>query len=91
MVLFKFKVRSVRKTAEAREQLERLGNSIPTRRALEIGEDDIRSSRSNDLALITRFDDLAGYQVYREHPIHLPVLDYMREATESTATVDFES
>jgi len=71
--------------------LEKLKEGIPTLRSLEIGEDVTRSSRSYDLALITRFDDAAGFQVYREHPVHLPVLDYMREACETTAAVDFES
>lgn len=86
-----YKLRDDQKIEEARHMLEKLKEGIPTLRSLEIGEDVTRSSRSYDLVLITRFDDAAGFQVYREHPVHLPVLDYMREACETTAAVDFES
>jgi hypothetical protein len=89
--LFKLKDRDAAKIEEARHVLEKLREGIPTLRSLEIGADVIRSGRSYDLALITRFDDRAGYQVYREHPVHLPVLDYLREASETSAVVDFES
>ena len=92
VVLFKLKDRSPEKIAETQAQLERLGRGgIETLRALEVGVDVVRSGRSYDLALITRFDDAAGYGVYREHPVHLPVLAYMHEAAESAVAVDFES
>lgn len=91
VVLFRLKERDAEHVAAAREQLEHLSAGIPTLRALEIGVDVTHSGRSYDLALITRFDDMAGYQVYREHPVHLPVLDYLHEAVESAVTVDFES
>jgi hypothetical protein len=84
-------VRDAGKIEEAKRMLELLESGIPTLRSLEIGIDITHSGRSYDLALITRFDDMHGYQVYREHPVHLPVLDYLGDAVESSATVDFES
>jgi hypothetical protein len=91
VVLFKLKDRDAAKIEEARHMLEKLREGIPTLRSLEVGANVTHSARSYDLALITRFDDLAGYQVYREHPVHLPVLDYLREAVEVSVMVDFES
>lgn len=91
VVMFKLKDRSPENIAPARARLMSLAQGIETLRAIEVGTDVIRSGRSYDLALITRFDDMAGYQVYQEHPIHLPVLAHMREASESIIAVDFES
>ncbi len=91
IVLFKLKDRSPDSIAETRAQLETLAQGIETLRGLEVGVDIVRSGRSYDLALITRFDDMAGYLDYREHPIHLPVLAHMHEAAESVVAVDFES
>ncbi len=91
IVLYKLKDRSPENIALARARLESLFRGIETLRAIEVGADVIRSGRSYDLALITRFDDMAGYQVYQDHPVHLPVLAHMREASESVVAVDFES
>lgn len=91
IVLCKLKDRGPESIAETRAQLESLARGIETLRGLEVGVDIVRSGRSYDLALITRFDDMAGYLVYREHPIHLPVLAHMHEAAESVVAVDFES
>jgi hypothetical protein len=91
IVLFKMKDRSPAGLADTRARLESLATGIETLRGLEIGIDVTRSGRSYDLALITRFDDAAGFQVYREHPVHLPVLTYIHEAAENTVAVDFES
>ncbi len=91
IVLFKLKDRTPARIAEARQRLEGLRTAVETLRGLEVGVDVIHSSRSYDLALITRFDNLDGFQVYREHPAHLPVLAYLSDAAESSVTVDFES
>lgn len=91
IVLFRLKDRSRESIAGTRARLESLGHGIATLRGLEVGVDLTHSGRSYDLALITRFDDAAGYAVYREHPVHLPVLAHMGEAAESSVAVDFES
>jgi hypothetical protein len=91
IVLFRLKDRRPESIAATRARLESLGQGIETLRGLEVGVDVTRSGRSYDLALITRFDDAAGYAAYREHPIHLPVLAHLSDAAESAVAVDFES
>ena len=91
VVLFRLKDRRPESIAATRAVLESLASGIETLRGLEVGVDIVRSERSYDLAIITRFDDMAGYEVYRQHPVHLPVLAYMSEAVDSAAAVDFES
>ena len=91
IVLIKLKDNRPASVADTRARLEGLSTGSPTLRGLEVGADVTRSGRSYDLALIARFDDDAGYQVYREHPVHLPVLTHIGEAAESTVAVDYES
>jgi len=90
VVLFRLKDRRPESVAASRAVLESLAGGIETLRRLEVGTDVVHSERSCDLALITRFDDMAGFEVYRQHPVHLSVLTHMREAAESSVTVDFE-
>ncbi len=90
IVLIRLKDRRPESIAATRAQLQSLSHGIETLRQLEVGMDITRSDRSYDLALITRFDDQAGYEVYRQHPVHLPVLAHMAEAAESTIAVDYE-
>ena len=91
IVLFKLKDNRPASVADTRARLASLATGIPTLRGLEVGVDVTHSGRSYDLALITRFDDAAGFQVYREHPVHLPVLAHIGEAAESVVAVDYES
>lgn len=91
IVLIKLKDRSAEAIAATRELLETLHHGIETLRSLEIGTDVVRSGRSYDLALIARFDDMSGLEVYRSHPVHLPVVAHINSAAESTVAVDFES
>lgn len=91
IVLFRLKDRSAASIENTRAMLAGLAGVVETLRGLEVGVDITHSGRSYDLALITRFDDAEGYEVYRTHPAHLPVLAHMHEAAESAVAVDFES
>lgn len=91
VVVFKMEDRSEASINRAVEKIRGLAGKVPSLRSLEVGQDVIRSARSYDLALIARFDDLAGLQAYQVHPDHVVVLDYMRAVTEGSTAVDFES
>ncbi len=91
VVLIKLKDRRPESIAGVRAQLDTLAGNIPSLRAIEVGLDVLRSDRSFDLALVARFDDLAGLEAYQSHPVHLPVLATLREAAETVVAVDYES
>lgn len=55
-----------------------------------VGIDVIRSPRSYDLALITKFDSVQALQAYQNHPVHQEVLRYIASVKESSISVDFE-
>lgn len=91
VVLFKLKHNSVEILETAVATLRSLDGQIPTLKSIEVGTDLVRSERSYDIALITRFDDMDDYKVYADHPNHLPVLNYMRSVVSAAVAVDFES
>lgn len=90
VVLFKLKEATPQVIAETVATLRGLEGNVPSLRALEVGEDILRTERSYDVGLIARFDSLEGLEAYQLHPAHQEVLAYMRGVTERAVAVDFE-
>lgn len=90
LVLLRLKEANEANIAAALTQLRSLEGKIPSLRSLRVGADLIRSPRSYDIGLMATFDDLAGLQAYQEHPVHLPVLAYMKENCATIAAADYE-
>lgn len=92
VVLFKLKDRSAESIDATAAVLRSMEGKIPPLRSIEVGADVVKSPRSYDLALITRFDSLADMRSYQAHPYHQEVvLRHLNEVMESAAAVDFES
>jgi hypothetical protein len=91
VVFFKLKDPSPENMEKARAAIAGLEGRIPQLRHLEVGVDLLRSERSYDLALVSRFDSLADLQAYQVHPVHQEVVKYLREVSASILAVDYES
>lgn len=90
IVLFKLVDRSPENIEKARDVLMDMEGKIPQLRHLEVGTDVLRSPRSYDLALVTKFDSMDDLQTYQAHPVHVKVADYMASVRESAVAVDYE-
>lgn len=86
-----FKLKDPMDIEKTRDVLLSMKGKIPQLRYLEAGIDIIRSERSYDLALVTKFDSLEDLQSYQKHPVHVEVLKYITSVKESTISVDYES
>ncbi len=92
IVFFKLKEPSPETVAATRDKLLGMAGKIPVLRHLEVGVDVIRSERSYDLAILTRFDSLADLQAYQTHPLHAgEVVPYIKSVCSSVVAVDYES
>jgi len=92
IVFFKLFDQSPENVAGAKEKLLSMAGKIPQLRHLEVGTDIVRSERSYDLALVTKFDSLEDLQAYQVHPYHAgEVVPYVRSAASSILAVDYES
>lgn len=76
----------------AKELLLSMAGKIPVLRHLEAGMDVVRSERSYDLALVTKFDSMADLDAYQVHPYHAgEVVPFMKANCSSVVAVDYES
>jgi hypothetical protein len=91
VVLFKLKEPSLGNLEKTKEVLLNMKGKIPQLRDIVVGIDLLRSTRSYDLALITKFSSMEDLKIYQEHPIHQNVLAYMATVRESSFSVDFLS
>ncbi|MBX5436287.1 MAG: Dabb family protein [Alicyclobacillaceae bacterium] len=91
IVLMKLKDPSPATTECTLQVLRGLSGRVPQLRHLEAGADVVRSDRSYDIALVTRFDSLADMQAYQVHPAHVEAVEYLRTVLERSVAVDYES
>ena len=92
IVLFKLADPSAENLTATRNKLLSMDGKIDLLRHLEVGVDLIRSERSYDIALTTRFDSLADLQAYQIHPYHAgEVIPHMKSVCSSIVAVDYES
>ncbi len=92
IVLFKLADPSAENVAATRDKLLSMDGKIDLLRHLEVGVDVIRSERSYDIALTTRFDSLEDLQAYQIHPYHAgEVVPHMKSVCSSIVAVDYES
>lgn len=92
IVFFRLSDQSPENIARTRDKLMSMEGKIPQLRHLEVGVDVIRSERSYDLALVTRFDTLDDLQSYQVHPYHAgEVVPFIKQVAAASAAVDYES
>lgn len=92
LVFFKLSDPTPENMAATRAKLLSMEGQIPLLRHLEAGMDIIRSERSYDVALITRFDSMDDLQAYQVHPYHAgEVIPFMKSVCSSIIAVDYES
>ncbi len=72
-----------------KKMLEDLVPVIDDLKSMEVGLNINTRPSAFDLVLVADFDDEKGLNVYREHPAHVKVLDFMKGIVEKTAVVDY--
>lgn len=91
IVFFKVKDRSVENARKVADALEGMRGKIEQLKHLEIGVDVLKTDRSWDLALVTRFDSRADMEAYVAHPAHKAAIASFADVRESTCAVDWET
>jgi hypothetical protein len=92
IVLFKLANPTTGNITAVRDKLLSMDGKILQLRHLEAGIDVIRSERSYDVALVTKFDSLEDLQSYQVHPYHTgEVIPLMKSLCSSIVTVDYVS
>lgn len=86
-----FKLQDESNIEKAADILRGMEGKIPELKELQVGVDVIRSDRSYDIALITKFDNKNDYEIYNSCEYHVnEVIKNLKPMLESSKTVDFE-
>lgn len=74
---------------EAKRRLDALPAVIPEIRTFEVGIDEGRTDLSNDMVLVSTFDDAEALKRYQVHPEHVKVAEYLRTVHRGRVVVDY--
>jgi hypothetical protein len=66
-----------------------LKGKIAELKQIEVGENFELNNTSFDISLITRFDSVEGFEIYRDHPEHQKVVQLVRANNVDRAAVDY--
>ncbi|MBH5318252.1 Dabb family protein [Paenibacillus sp. GSMTC-2017] len=91
IVSFKLKDNSEESIARTVAVLRNMEGKIDELKHIEVGVDFLRSERSYDIVLITKFESKEALDAYQVHPEHKIVIEHMLQAREASVSVDFES
>jgi hypothetical protein len=93
VVLFKLKDFPQAEKQEVREKikslLEGLYGKIDELKYIEVGLNVDPDTGAYDICLITHFENMEAFGVYRTHPEHLKAVEYIQATTISRAAVDY--
>lgn len=90
IVLFKAKEPTVENLEFLKKTFLSMGGNIKELKELEVGVDVIRSDRSYDIAIITRFDSKEDYLAYDVDEFHVEkVKKVIKPYIECSKTIDF--
>lgn len=90
IVLFKLSDPTTNNLESTRNKLLSMDGRIDQLRHIEVGIDLVRSERSFDIALTTKFDSMEDLKSYQAHPYHAgEVIPYMKSVCSSIVAVDY--
>lgn len=82
------------KSQEAKQTLKAkfmsMEGKINCLKSIEVGIDFLSSGRSADVSLECTFDSKEDLAIYAEHPVHIPVKEYVASVVEKSVSCDYE-
>jgi hypothetical protein len=77
--------------AEVKSRLLSLKGIIPEMVSVEVRFNAVLAPQDNfDVILITEFNSWADLEIYKNHPDHLEVADYIRNVKKNRVAIDYE-
>lgn len=90
VVMFKLLEPTPENLQSAKEKLLAMDGQIDILKDLVVGVNILDSERAYDLVLESKFDTIEDLKTYANHPVHLPVVEYMRKVCSVIAMVDYK-
>lgn len=90
IVMFWLKDKNEEIVRDTVDKLNSMKGKIPGMLSLDAGADVVGSARSCDICLCETFDTRESLEIYRTHPVHLPVQSHMHAVMERSSSADYE-
>lgn len=90
IVMYKLKDATEQNKIELRDKFLSMQGKIEVLKSIKSGIDFLGSERSFDVVLECEFDSREDMETYRSHPVHLPVMSYVKSVVEQSKSVDYE-
>ncbi|MFW5644847.1 MAG: Dabb family protein [Bacteroidota bacterium] len=92
IVFFRFPGLKEKKTFlnDFKKRIEELGQKIPQIEHIEAGINFSDRETAYDVALVSQFNSKDDLDIYRTHPDHLALIDYLNQHKREIAVVDYE-
>lgn len=90
IVLFKLKENDEKIKKEIVDRLLSMNGKIDGLLKIESGVNFLKAERNYDIGLICDFRDQEAFENYKDHPVHVPVLQFMKPYIEISKAVDYE-
>ena len=88
MMKFNEKGEADNSDVKIKDMLLGLLKTVEPLKKMEVGVSDFENNAFG-LVLTADFEDEGGLNIYRTHPYHIKILQYMQEVVEQTAAVDY--
>ncbi|MBQ3220036.1 MAG: Dabb family protein [Clostridia bacterium] len=86
-----FKLNDGESAIKAKEVLLSMEGNVPTVRGIEVGVDELHSTRSYDVMLTVLVDDFNALNEYQQDKYHCEVVKkYMHAVTKTSIAIDYE-
>lgn len=90
IVMYKLKEPTEENKKALFQKFMSMKGKIPCLMDIEAGIDLLGLERSFDVCLICTFEGLAQLEEYRKHPVHIPVMNYVKSVVKQSHSVDYE-
>ena len=74
-----------------KRELEGLKSAIAEIKVMEVGKNSNKLPTSFDIALYSEFESKEDLEIYKEHPEHVKVAQFVRQVTTDAVVVDYEA
>ncbi len=89
IVMYKLKDSSLENAQALKDKFKSMKGKIEVLKEIDAGVDVLKSARSFDVVLTCVFDSLEDMEIYKNHAVHIPVMEYVKSVVEVSHSVDY--
>ncbi len=89
IVMYKLKDSSLENAQALKDKFISMKGKIEVLKEIDAGVDVLKSARSFDVVLTCVFDSWEDMEIYKNHAVHIPVMEYVKSVVEVSHSVDY--